>query len=92
MRFKLRGHEVTTAQQKGWQELRNGDLLTAAEKDGFEVFVTGDKNLAYQQNLTDRKISLVVLATTHWKTLRENPAPVRAAVDRAKPGSFEALP
>lgn len=42
------GHLVDTAKEKGWQELKNGDLLTAAERDGFQVMVTGDKNLAYQ--------------------------------------------
>ena len=91
LRFRLPRHEVRTAREMGWQELKNGDLLTIAERGGFQVFVTGDKNLAYQQNLKDRKISVVVLATTHWKTLRDSAAPVRAAIDRAKPGSFEAM-
>ncbi len=43
----LVGHEVTTARQVGWQELKNGDLLAAAERDGFQVMVTGDKNLLH---------------------------------------------
>ena len=68
LRSQLRGHQVTTARQMSWQELKNGDLLRAAEMAGFEVFVTGDKNLAYQQNLAGRKISLVVLPIIHWRT------------------------
>jgi hypothetical protein len=75
----------------GWQELENGDLLNAAEAAGFELLLTGDKNLSYQQNLKDRMISLVVLGTIRWRWLRENIEPVRAAINRAKPGSFEQL-
>jgi len=51
--------------------------------------VTGDKNLSYQQNLEGRKLALVVLPLTNWKTLRENPGPVVQAVDAARPGSFQ---
>ena len=54
--------------------------------------ITGDKNLAYQQNLKNRKIALIVLGTTHRYTLEANMATVLAAVSRAKPGSFEQLP
>jgi hypothetical protein len=91
MCLRLAGHEVRTARQMGWQELENGDLLNAAESAGFELFLTGDKNLSYQQNLKGRKISLVVLGTIRWGLLRDNVEPVTAAVDRATPGSFEQL-
>lgn len=74
-----------------WQELENGELLAAAEGAGFDVMVTGDKNLSYQQNLAGRKLALVVLATTRWKTLRDHTSPVAAAVDRAIAGSFEQM-
>jgi predicted nuclease of predicted toxin-antitoxin system len=57
----LTGHTATHASAKGWAELTNGDLLTAAEADGFEIFLTSDKNIRYQQNLTGRRIALVVL-------------------------------
>jgi len=91
LRRHLHGHEVRTAQQMGWHELENGSLLLAAEQAGFDVMVTGDKNLAYQQNLAGRRISLIVLPVTRWKTLRAVPALVAEAVDRAAPGSFEEL-
>ena len=92
LRRHLEGHEVRTARQMGWQELENGDLLTAAETAGFDVLLTGDKNLSYQQNLEGRTIALVVLGTTRWGVLREHTGPVVEAVNRAAPGSFEALP
>ncbi len=92
LRNHLPGHEVTRAQTLGWGELKNGALLDAAEGAGFDVMVTGDKNLSYQQNLGGRKLALVVLPVIDWRVLRQDTAPVLAAVDRATPGSFEALP
>jgi len=58
----ITGHDLTYARQLGWQELENGDLLAAAEFADFQVMVTTDKNLQYQQNMTDRKISVIVLS------------------------------
>ncbi len=92
LRHRLAGHEATTAQRMGWGLLKNGELLAAAEAEGFDVFLTGDKNLSYQQNLEGRTLALVVLGTTRWKTLRQDTSPVVEAVNRATPGSFEALP
>jgi hypothetical protein len=60
-RFPIDRHMVTEARARGWQELENGDLLNEAEAAGFEVLVTTDKNLRYRQNLTGRKIAIVVL-------------------------------
>lgn len=68
--------------------MSNGLLLKAAENEGFEVLLTADKNLAFQQNLRGRKIAIVVLGTNHWPTIRTNPAPIIAALDKAVPGSF----
>ncbi|PYT41323.1 MAG: hypothetical protein DMG45_13640 [Acidobacteria bacterium] len=51
IRPSLKGHTVETAWQRGWDKLKNGDLLRAAEEAGFEVLVTPDKNIRYQQNL-----------------------------------------
>lgn len=92
LQHRLPGHEISTAQRMGWGLLKNGELLSAAEAEGFDVFLTGDKNLSYQQNLEGRRLALVVLGTTQWKQTRQDTAPVAAAVDRAVPGSFEVLP
>jgi hypothetical protein len=75
-----------------WHELENGDLLTTAETSGFDVLLTGDKNLSYQENLEGRTIALVVLGTTRWRILLDQTGPVVDAINRATPGSFEALP
>jgi len=60
IRAYLDQHSVSTASQQGWDKLKNGDLLTAAENAGFEVFLTTDKNIRYQQDLTRRKIAIVI--------------------------------
>jgi len=66
---------VTCANELGWERLRNGALLDSAEQAGFEVLVTCDQNIRYQQNFTDRKLAVVVLSTNRWPKLR----PVAAA-------------
>ena len=60
-RYLINHHAVTEARARGWDELENGELLTVAEAAGFEVLVTTDKNLSFQQNLARRKIAIVVL-------------------------------
>jgi predicted nuclease of predicted toxin-antitoxin system len=86
--FLIDHHTVTEARARGWQELENGELLNHAEAAGFEVLVTTDKNLVYQQNLAGRKIAIVVLGQGRWTLIKPNLAQIVAAVDAAKPGSF----
>jgi hypothetical protein len=86
-RFLL-GHTVTRAKQRGWDTLSNGDLLAEAERAGFDVFVTADKNIQYQQNLSGRKIAVVVLSTPQWPLVRLHTAKVAEAVNAATPGSY----
>jgi hypothetical protein len=61
LRHHLEGHEVKEAVELGWDKLSNGELPAEAEQAGFEVLVTADKNIRYQQNLTGRKIAIVVI-------------------------------
>ena len=84
----LHGHVVTEAREQGWDRLRNGDLLDAAEKAGFEVFVTPDQNIRYQQNLEGRKIAIVVLSAGRWTMVKPHLARIEEAVNGATPGSY----
>jgi hypothetical protein len=84
----LEGHAVTRAKDAGWDRLVNGELLNAAEATGFELFVTPDKNMRYQQNLKGRKIAIVVLGNAQWPVLRRYVDRVVTAVNAATPGSF----
>ncbi len=87
-RYLIDHHTVTEARARGWEELENGELLTVAEAAGFEVLVTTDRNLRYQQNLAGRKIALVVLGKGRWSIIKLNVAEVAAAVNAATPGSY----
>jgi hypothetical protein len=84
----LTGHTVREAKAQGWDTFKNGDLLTAAEAVGFDVLVTTDKNIRYQQNLAGRTIAIIVLGNAQWPILRLHVARVVAAVNAATPGSF----
>jgi hypothetical protein len=84
----LVGHTVTRAKDRGWDTLSNGDLLAAAEAAGFDVVVTADKNMRYQQNLAGRRIALVVLGTPQWPVVKLHLEKIAAAVIAATPGSY----
>ena len=84
----LRGHEVSTAAGQGWDQLENGALLRVAEAAGFDVLLTTDKNLRYQQNLTKRKIAIIVLGKQQWPELKAYVHLVVEAVNAIKPGGY----
>ena len=84
----LEGHTVRQAKAEGWDTLGNGELLAAAEAAGFELLITTDKNIRYQQNLTGRRIAILVLGNPRWPVLRLHVERVVAAVQAAAPGSF----
>ena len=88
IRDALTGHVVKTAYQQGWSTLLNGELLRAAEEAGFDILVTTDKNLVYQQNLSDRKIAIVVLGRNRWSLIRLALPEIANAVNVAKQGTY----
>lgn len=81
-----------TAFEQGWGALQNGDLLRAAEAVGFNLIVTTDQNLRYQQNLAERKLAIVVLLTTDWRLIRRHTDSVAAAVNGIDAGDYVELP
>jgi len=84
----LKGHTVKTAKNQRWDRLRNGALLREAEAAGFDVLLTPDKNIRYQQNLDDRTIAIVVLGNSQWPMVQLHLQEIAAAVDAATPGSY----
>jgi hypothetical protein len=70
LRRHLQPHTVETAAELGWSELGNGELIAAAEEAGFDLMITTDQNLRYQQNLAERRIGIVVLMTTSWPRIQ----------------------
>ncbi len=79
---------MITAYERGWATLGNGELLNAAEHDGFDLVVTTDSNLKYQQNLALRRIAIVVLSTTSWPRIQAAALEVARAVDGAAEGGY----
>jgi hypothetical protein len=75
----------------GWELLKNGDLLAAAEAKDFEVLVTGDRSLEHQQNFTGRRIALVVLTRNNWPLVKPHVAKIVEAVATSSAGSYRTV-
>jgi hypothetical protein len=87
LREAFADHSVTTAYEKGWATLANGELLDAAEQN-FDVFVTTDQNLRFQQNLSDRRLAMLVLPTTSWPHLQPHASAIAAVAAALRPGEL----
>jgi hypothetical protein len=82
-------HTVTAANAMGWDRLSNGDLLKAAEEAGFDLLLTTDHKIRYQQNLTGRKIGIIVLSgSTKWSRVQLHFESIRVAVNSLAPGGY----
>jgi hypothetical protein len=88
LRRALTGHDITTAFELGWSLLTDGQILDATQSHGFDVLVTTDKNLRFQQVLSRRGFSIVVLPTTDWRVIKTNIGPVIDALENLAPGSY----
>ncbi len=83
---------MVTAYERGWGTLSNGDLIQSAEAAGFDLLVTTDKNLKYQQKLAGRKIAIVVLLSTNWPKIRTVVEEAAATIDSTQPGAYVEIP
>jgi hypothetical protein len=90
LRDFLEGHTVATAYEAGWATLENGQLLASAEA-GFDVLVTTDHSLRHQQNLTGRRLAILVLPTTSWPRIKPHAAEVAEAISALRPGDYREL-
>jgi hypothetical protein len=88
LRRYLSPHAVQFAEDLGWDLISNGKLLSAAEAEGFDLMVTADQNISYQQNLSRRKIGLVVLGSNQWQFVRNHLPEIVAAVNEASVGTY----
>lgn len=92
LRRFLTGYDVKTAYEMGWDRLANGKLLAAAEEAGFSIMVSADQNIWHQIHHTGRKITLVVIGSNHWETVRQHAQAVVQVCDSARQGSYIAIP
>ncbi len=91
MAWRVNYPNIPSGPRERWagEELDNGDLLRSAEDAGFNLLLTTDQRIRYQQNLTARKIAIVVISgTTKWSRVRLNMRPIVAAVNAATTGSY----
>ena len=86
LRRHLGDHTVHTAARLGWATLPNGDLLDRAEEAGYEVLITTDQSMKYQQNLAGRRIGIVVLMDSRWPYVRLRTADIRSAINAVQLG------
>ena len=91
LRRLLSGHDVATAYERGWSSVTNGDLIRLAEQEGFELLITTDMNLRYQQNLQERSLTILVLTTTSWPRIRQATDSIVAAIRGVAAGSYQEL-
>lgn len=89
LRNHLGNHQAFTVRYQGWSGLKNGELLQTAENAGFEVFLTGDRTISYEQSLAGRQIAVVVLSAIEWHIISQSLSTIQAAIDRAAPGSHQ---
>ena len=92
LRRHLTGHRVETAFERGWSALRNSELLERAEADGYQLLITTDQSLRYQQDLFGRRLSVLVLLSTSWPRIQTRVDDIAAAVDRITPGECIEIP
>jgi hypothetical protein len=88
LRLALADFETVTVQYMGFAGLKNGELLRQAEASGFDVFITGDKTMEYEQDLRNRKIAVISLSAPHWGIVEPHVGRIILAVKSAAPGSF----
>ena len=91
LRRLLPGHEISTAQEQGWGRITNGELLQLAEQAAFDVMITADRNIAYQQNLSLRTIAIITLSTNDWSLLKHAGNQISGALERTTPNSFQVV-
>jgi hypothetical protein len=91
LRDQLNGHNIYTTFELNWSSLSNGELISIAEQQGFDIFLTTDKNLKYQQNLSQRTIGIVVLSTTSWPRIQKCISKIQLVIDSISIGSYEEI-
>ena len=84
----LSEHTVVEAIARGWDKLANGALLKAAEDAGFDLLLSTDKNIRYQQNLKGRRIAIIILANPTRPLVHRYIDRVIVAVNTAEAGSY----
>ena len=92
LRKHLTEHSVDRSAEKGWELLENGELIQKAEDGGYDIIVTTDQSMRYQQNLADRRLAVVVLKSTAWLRVQNCIEEIRTAIENVRPGQVTEVP
>jgi len=92
LRGFLADHTIDTAFERGWGTLENGQLLQAAETNDYEILITTDQNLRYQQNIQARKIAIIVLKSTSWPRIQNHAETIAKIVVETVSGDYREIP
>ena len=92
LRKHLPEHSVDRSAERGWELLGNGELIRMAEEEGYEVIVTTDQNMRYQQNLAGVQLAIVVLQATAWPRVKFRTEEIRVAIESTHPGEVTEVP
>jgi hypothetical protein len=87
----LNGFILRTTEDEGWNTLKNGELLKAAHAAGFDILLTADQNLKYQNNLSNVRLGILVLLTPKWTVLRHHIPVIQAALESLQPNEYSEL-
>ena len=91
LRQYLSDHTVDTTFERGWSTLQNGELLSVCEQNEYELLISTDQNLKYQQNLSDRQLAIIVLLSTSWPRIQLRVDDIRVAVQEISPGDYREI-
>jgi hypothetical protein len=91
LRQHLTSHLVDTVFERGWSTLRNGELLDVAEHERYDLLITTDQNLRYQQHLAARVLAIIMLLSTSWPRIQRRIEAIQTAVERVVPGEYEEI-
>jgi predicted nuclease of predicted toxin-antitoxin system len=87
----LAQHEIHTVVTMQWGGVKNGALLTLIERERFDVFLTGDKNMAKQQRLEGRPFAVLIMSAINWPVVRPHIDKISVAIDGAEPGTVKTI-
>ena len=84
-------HEIHTVVSMQWGGIKNGALLKLIEREGFNVFLTGDKNMENQQQLEGRPFAVLIMSAINWPVVRPHIHKISVALDEARPGTVKTI-
>jgi len=91
LRNHLTNHETDTAFERGWSHLKNGELLERCEREGYQLLISTDQNLRYQQNLSGRQLAIIILLSTSWPRIQQKVADIQITVNEITSGDYREI-